>query len=61
MANKDHNEYMSFFKNIASLTTIDIPNQPNSIKGEKSLRINLIVSQILIIKKVLKQQLSQFP
>ena len=35
MANKDHNEYMSFFKNIATLTTIDIPNQPNSIKGEK--------------------------
>jgi len=35
MANKDHNEYMSFFKNIASLTTIDIPNQPNSIKGEE--------------------------
>jgi len=35
MANKEHNEYMSFFKNIASLTTIDIPNQPNSIKGEE--------------------------
>ena len=33
MANKDHNEYMSFFKDIATLTTIDIPNQPNSIKG----------------------------
>ena len=35
MANKDHNEYMSFFKDIATLTTIDIPNQPNSIKGNK--------------------------
>jgi len=34
MSNKDHNEYMSFFKNISSLTTIDIPNQPNSIKGK---------------------------
>ena len=34
MGNKDHNEYMSYFKNIASLTTIDIPNQPNSIKGK---------------------------
>ena len=33
MANKDHNEYMSHFKNIKSLTTIDIPNQPNAIKG----------------------------
>ena len=35
MANKDHNEYMSFFKNVASLTTIDIPNQPSSIKGKE--------------------------
>jgi len=33
MANKDHSEYMSFFKDISTLTTIDIPNQPNSIKG----------------------------
>jgi dihydrofolate synthase/folylpolyglutamate synthase len=35
MANKDHNEYMSFFKDVKTLTTIDIPNQPNSIKGKK--------------------------
>ena len=35
MANKDHNEYMSYFKNISSLTTVDIPNQPNSIKGNE--------------------------
>ena len=35
MANKDHNEYMSYFKNISSLTTIDIPNQPSSIKGKE--------------------------
>ena len=34
MDNKDHNEYISYFKNISSLTTIDIPNQPNSIKGK---------------------------
>ena len=34
MANKDHQEYMSYFKKIATLTTIDIPNQPNSIGGE---------------------------
>ena len=34
MSNKDHSEYMSYFKNIASLTTVDIPNQPNSIKGK---------------------------
>ena len=34
MSNKNHKDYMSYFKNISSLTTIDIPNQPNSIKGE---------------------------
>ena len=34
MANKDHLEFVSYFKNITTLTTIDIPNQPNSIKGE---------------------------
>ena len=33
MANKDHNKYMSHFKNINSITTIDIPNQPNAISG----------------------------
>ncbi len=35
MANKDHQEYISYFKNITTLTTIDIPNQPNSIKGKE--------------------------
>ena len=33
MANKDYNEYMHYFKDIETLTTIDIPNQPNAIKG----------------------------
>ena len=35
MANKNHNDYISYFKDIKTLTTIDIPNQPNSIKGNK--------------------------
>jgi dihydrofolate synthase / folylpolyglutamate synthase len=34
MANKLHEKYISYFKDIASLTTIDIPNQPNSISGK---------------------------
>ncbi len=34
MSNKDHNEYISYFKNISTLTTINIPNQPNSISGK---------------------------
>jgi len=35
MANKDHEKYISYFKDISSLTTIDIPNQPNAISGQK--------------------------
>ena len=35
MANKDHEKYISYFKDIASLTTVDIPNQPNAISGKK--------------------------
>ena len=35
MANKDHEKYISYFKNISSLTTIDIPNQPNAIGGKE--------------------------
>ena len=35
MANKDHEKYISFFKNISSLTTVDIPNQPSAISGKK--------------------------
>ncbi len=35
MANKDHESYISYFKDISSLTTIDIPNQPNAISGKK--------------------------
>ena len=35
MGNKDHEKYISYFKDISSLTTIDIPKQPNSISGKK--------------------------
>ena len=35
MANKDHEKYIAYFKDIASLTTIDIPNQPNAISGKE--------------------------
>ena len=34
MANKDHEKYISYFKDISSLTTIDIPGQLNSISGK---------------------------
>jgi len=35
MANKDHNAYIDYFKDIETLTTIDIPNQSNAIKGNE--------------------------
>ena len=39
MNNKDHFEYMSYFKDkISSLTTVDIPNQPNAISGEDLMK-----------------------
>ena len=43
MANKDHNEYISYFNNkIDSLTTVDIPNQENAIeRNELKNKINL--------------------
>ena len=34
MSNKRHEKFISYFKNITSLTTVDIPNQPNSISGK---------------------------
>ena len=33
MANKDHKKYLSYFKDISSFTTVDIPNQINAISG----------------------------
>ena len=35
MENKDHKKFISYFKNISSLTVIDIPNQTNAISGGK--------------------------
>jgi len=34
MANKNHENYISYFKDISSLITLDIPGQPNSISGK---------------------------
>jgi len=39
MNNKDHIEYIKYFKDkISSLTTVDIPNQPNAINGEDLMK-----------------------
>ena len=34
MANKEHEKYISYFKDISSTTTIDLKTQPNSISGK---------------------------
>ena len=34
MANKEHEKYISYFKNISSITTIDLKTQINSISGK---------------------------
>ena len=34
MANKEHEKYISYFKNISTITTIDLKTQPNSISGK---------------------------
>ena len=39
MNNKDHLEYIKYFKDkIYSLTTVDIPNQPNAISGQDLMK-----------------------
>jgi len=39
MSNKNHLEYINYFKNkISSLTTVDIPNQTNAINGEDLMK-----------------------
>jgi dihydrofolate synthase / folylpolyglutamate synthase len=34
MANKEHEKYISYFKDISSITTTDLNTQPNSISGK---------------------------
>jgi len=39
MNNKNHLDYIGYFKNkMSSLTTVDIPNQPNAINGEDLMK-----------------------
>ena len=35
MDNKEHEKYINHFKDITSITTVDIKNQPNAISGLK--------------------------
>ena len=60
MANKDHEKYMSYFKDIASITTIDIPNQPNAISG-KALKNKLNNLPNVQYKKSIEEAIQSIP
>ena len=60
MANKNHEKYISHFKDISSLTTIDIPNQPNAISGEE-LKEKLKNIQNVQYKRNIEQAVKSIP
>ena len=60
MANKNHEKYISYFKDISSLTTIDIPNQPNAISG-KELKEKFKNIQNVQYKKNIEQAIKSIP
>ena len=60
MANKDHEKYISYFKDIASFTTIDIPGQPNAISG-KDLKEKFKNIQNVQYKKKVVQAINSLP
>ena len=60
MTNKNHEKYISYFKDISSLTTIDIPNQPNAISGEK-LKKKFKNIQNVQYKKNIEQAVKSIP
>ena len=62
MLNKDHNQYLSYFKGkINSLTTIDIPNQENAI-GRSELKNKLRLEGLKINSKpTIQEAISSIP
>ena len=42
---------LSYFKDISSLTTIDIPNQPNAISGKELKEKFKNIQNVQVIKK----------
>ena len=60
MANKDHERYISYFKDISSIRTIDIPGQPNSISG-KILKKKFKTTQNVQYKKNIEQAIKSIP
>ena len=60
MTNKNHEKYISYFKDVSSLTTIDIPNQPNAISGEE-LKKKFKDIQNVQYKKNIEQAVKSIP
>jgi len=60
MANKDHEKYISYFKDISSLITIDIPGQPNSISG-KDLKDKFKIIPNVQYKESIEQAIESIP
>ena len=60
MENKNHQEYIGYFKNFSSLTTIDIPNQNKSIKGQ-DLKNKLNNFNNIQYKKSIIEAISSIP
>ncbi|MDC3179781.1 bifunctional folylpolyglutamate synthase/dihydrofolate synthase [Candidatus Pelagibacter sp.] len=54
MSNKDHEKYISYFKDISSLTTVDIPNQQNAISGKKLKEKFVNISNVKYEKNIEK-------
>ena len=60
MANKEHEKFISYFKDISSLTTVDIPGQPNSISG-KDLKEKFKNIPNVQYKESIKQAIESIP
>ena len=60
MANKDHQKFISYFKDFSSLTTIDIPNQPNAISGKNLKKKFKNISNVKY-KKSIKEAIESVP
>ena len=61
MANKDHEKYISYFKDISSLTTIDIPNQPNAISGKELKKKFKNISNVQYQRKYIEEAIKSLP
>ena len=60
MINKNHEEYIEYFKNLKSITTIDIPNTPNAIDGKK-LKEKFNVIPNVQYKKSIEEAIKSIP